>query len=230
MKHLLQLFLLAFIYPNLSSASNSALNIQSQSLEKDTSRILKDTSTYRLKYSTADLFNQAKSKYVNQLLTDTLSSVHIINDSLFFVSANGIKRSFRSDSANSESEDQKHFNYAGHYKSINSILIEASYYEWGEYILVNKKTGRLDSLNALPHFSPKNKYMATCYVNGEGGMFINVCIYKTHGNSAPLRIINLLPETWMPFEAYWLNEKELIMQATGTEENPASFYLELTIK
>lgn len=53
-----------------------------------------------------------------------------------------------------------HFHFANHYAELNLSLINVTYYEGNEYLLVDHKTGQQFYTISKPEFSPSGKYIA----------------------------------------------------------------------
>jgi hypothetical protein len=106
----------------------------------------------------------------------------------------------------------KEYVLKGLYKEVNLYLIQANYYEGGEYILVNKKNGEVYNMWSLPIISPDHQKIIS---------FGNSLGYEIMPNGIQyFEIINGTPkikweyntQKWKPEDLRWITNNVLILK------------------
>lgn len=62
-------------------------------------------------------------------------------------------------------EDRKSYRYLGQIDVLSAYLVEQNLFESTEYILINKKTGRMDTLGGMPDISHDGKTLFNTFYN-----------------------------------------------------------------
>jgi hypothetical protein len=88
-------------------------------------------------------------------------------DELVLSIAGNKKVILRDSLANSDNTEQVTYNYIGHFKEAGLYVIKVQYYETGEYILINDKTGVKTKVWGEPKLSPDKKHIV-CASNAVG--------------------------------------------------------------
>lgn len=130
------------------------------------------------------------------------------NQSELVLSIAGNKKVVLMDSlANSDNTEQVTYNYIGHFKEVGLYVIKVQYYETGEYMLINEKTGIKTKVWGEPKLSPDKKHIV-CTSNAIG--------YDIMPNGIQMWLIekdNLKleweyrQEQWGADEIIWVNDK-----------------------
>lgn len=111
--------------------------------------------------------------------------------------------------ADSDNTEQVTYNYIGKFKEVGLYIIRIQYYEMGEYMLINNKTGTKTKVWGEPKLSPDKKHIA-CASNAIG--------YDVMPNGIQMWVIQkgdlkleweYKQEQWGPDGLIWKNEKTL---------------------
>ena len=115
------------------------------------------------------------------------------------------------DSVISENENQISYEYIGYEKALNSYIILVKYYETGEYMLINNKTGKESKLWGLPIISPNQKKVC-CYGDALGYdvMPNGIQMYDYSDNNL-IKEWEWEIEDWKPESVEWLNNNTLLL-------------------
>lgn len=107
------------------------------------------------------------------------------------------------------------------YPLIDSILISRGYYEGGDYLLFNLKTGEALELSGLPIFSTDFKFMLSINSDIEAGYTANAFeIYQLNANAKPKLLLDAVKKVSrftedknVGFsEAIWLSPSSILFQ------------------
>jgi len=81
------------------------------------------------------------------------------NGTLRLPIANGKKVVFEDNKGTPYDEDRKSFRYLGQVKVLGCYLVEQHLFESTDYVLINKKTGKTNTLAGMPSVSPDGKIL-----------------------------------------------------------------------
>ncbi|MBC7388139.1 MAG: hypothetical protein H7329_02915 [Opitutaceae bacterium] len=104
-------------------------------------------------------------------------------------------------------ENRASFKYIGRIDKINKFLVKGKFYEYSVYYIIDRKSGKKDSLYSMPLFSPECKYVAESYRDNEtpNRYFFNIKKYNNEISKFYEGFITT------PFkEQFWINDSTLI--------------------
>jgi hypothetical protein len=103
-------------------------------------------------------------------------------------------------------EECPHYKYLESIDIIDSWLVEVSFYEGGEYELLDKENGVKTSLFSKPLFSPDNKYFICYSMDLEAGYDPNGIQLFMVDKKKPKNIWTKEIGDWRPEEVRWKND------------------------
>lgn len=137
-------------------------------------------------------------------------------------------RYFKDTLVETDETDQKLFEVIGVFKTINTILINAQYYETGECLLINNETGKLTYIFGVPKISPNNKYFFCCSsaLGYDEIMPNGFQIWEIHekNNFTLLNEVHDKMQTITDF--YWIGDRKLLLKMKNI--NNSIFYMKLS--
>lgn len=151
--------------------------------------------------------------------------------------ANRKKAVFEDNKGTPYDEDRKSFLYLGQVKVLGCYLVEQHLYESTDYILINKKTGRTNTLAGMPAVSPDGKILFNTAFNryeeyadvSPPSQDIYLSFVKPTGFTEPYRISN--NDMYITKYAWETNTSLVICYRTREEESDTYFrYARLLIK
>ncbi|PST84139.1 hypothetical protein C7T94_05265 [Pedobacter yulinensis] len=128
-------------------------------------------------------------------------------------------------------ENEKYHRYLGLLKPAGKHLVSLQEYEEHAILLIDKRSGIIDTIAGIPLLSPDNRHIFTSQLNG----------YETYpdlppptedlelwsiGSSGKLQPVWSKPCKWIMKEAYWRNNRSVNIKAEK-EENGTPLYWQL---
>jgi hypothetical protein len=136
----------------------------------------------------------------------------------------------------SDNIDQVTYTYVGFFKTIGFYVVIAQYYETGEYLLINYKTGAMTKVWGLPKLSPNQKRFV-CFSDAVGYDIMpnGVQMWEIYPNGELNLEWEYSQETWAPKNIIWANDKSIyvvksipdFLSLTKREETS---YISITLK
>lgn len=121
-----------------------------------------------------------------------------------------------------EDRQQNYFDF-GYNEKLNKHLVYVTYYESGEFLLIDDITAHIDTLNGSPHFSPNLKKVFSFYVNPYGEREINGKHITFSGDieisilcNNVLKYIQKKSYGFIPIEIKWKDNNTLLIKAIGS--------------
>jgi hypothetical protein len=135
----------------------------------------------------------------------------------------------------SEFEDIQEFTYVGQVEFLNKYIIHGSYWEGGDFMFIDKTSGKeTSSFPDLPLVSPDKKFMVCLYPNYYDGP--NFGLYQIKENKVKT-IMEAQFKYWMPFDEnsddkiFWGSDGYLYSVIGFHEEKiPTRHYVRIKIK
>ena len=122
-------------------------------------------------------------------------------------------------------EDIVQYYNVGYNKDLAKHLVYASYYEYGEYFLIDNATADIDTLNGFPYFSP-NLEKLMCYsinqhleteIKGQFPDYVSEQeFYVSIGNR--FEINKKISFDYIPTEIKWLNDSTLFIKGINSSD------------
>jgi hypothetical protein len=137
--------------------------------------------------------------------------------------------------ANSDNTEQVTYNYIGHFKEVGLYVIKVQYYETGEYLLINDKTGIKTKIWGEPKLSPDIKHIV-CASSAIGYDIMPNGIQMWLNQKDNLKLEwEYKQEQWGPNGIIWANENSFyftkhipyFISKTKKEER---HYVEISLK
>ena len=114
-------------------------------------------------------------------------------------------------------EEQTFLTYEGKISAIHKYVLHVNYYEGNEYILVDRKTGRTDTLAGPPVGSPSLIRLAAVFQRWPYETYGGIQVCSTIGGKLE-RTFTLNREGWVPQDLAWVSDQELIVQGLSIAE------------
>ena len=171
-----------------------------------------------------------KSDESHYLLKDS-SVVKRNIDTLFFEIADNKKVTLVND--NSDNDTYANYSYRGLLPDLNKYLIYATYYEWYNYVLIDRVSGDTTITAGLPIISPDKKTFICGNCDLVAGFTFNGIELYTNKNKPELVAIRELTK-WGPTSIKWLDNSSLIVECNISDTTNANLerqdFLKLTWK
>lgn len=209
-----------------TSFSDTLLVEQEEVIKNTVSKIILDFSE-----SNEREFNRVESQNLAFPLFNTDSIAQLANTESNFFVIKTQKKKFEYKNINPIEDDSyydedivQYYN-VGYNEDLNKHLVYASYYEYGEYFLIDDSTANIDTLNGFPYFSPDSKnlicsfinpYMET-EINGEFPSYVSEQeFYSNSGTS--FEIITRKSFDYIPLEIRWKDSSTIIIKGISSRE------------
>ncbi|HVI46645.1 MAG TPA: hypothetical protein VM802_17335 [Chitinophaga sp.] len=162
----------------------------------------------------------------------------ITYDSLQFRTVNGVTTincnngsvSFKDNAGVPHDEDRLAFRFAGELKALNKYLVEVRGYEHGFYILLDKASGRKDTVSNTPHVSPDGRWIVCEKEDpyAEQSPSTDIDIYTV--DNGTVKQVYHKAFRWIARDLCWKDESMVYVKAArGEGETAAIDYARLTI-
>ncbi|RYZ47217.1 MAG: hypothetical protein EOP49_22010, partial [Sphingobacteriales bacterium] len=175
--------------------------------------------------ATAEQFNQAfkesNTKTKTALVFDSLQHQKT-GTTLKLSIANGSAVSLTDNTGTPHDEDRVTNKYIGQDTVLNRYVVEQKLYESRRYLLIDKKSGSLDTLPGLPYSSPDGKVIF-CSVYNPYEEYANMPpptqdIYFYHVNNGVLQKIHGQPYKMFIAERVWSGSQTLLVRYDPNDE------------
>ncbi|MFV0531546.1 MAG: hypothetical protein ACK5MD_08915 [Flavobacteriales bacterium] len=120
-------------------------------------------------------------------------------------------------------EDIKTYSYQGYLEKIKKHIIGIDYYESGEFLLIDNKTGKIDTIPGKPYPSLDLKYLACFSLNpyeNDNKLFI----YKISSNKIKKNQELSLDNDKFPLEIMWAFEDEIFIKLEDINSKNKFYY------
>jgi len=206
---------LIFVLWITSCTSNNNKERQQQSDLSDSLMVdIKSTNLFDVEDATITDFSNAEKKYNSNFISDTLNYKKQSNKLILPISNNKTVIYIDTLSPESESTDYRIYNYLGHYPEIGYYLIEAGFYEYASFYLIDMNTGKETEILGFPKFSSQQNYLIN--INEMGGMGdepIGYQIWKFNKKEKSfIKIVEFNQFEWYPIDFVWENDKSVIIK------------------
>lgn len=199
----------------IPSCTNCNKNEQKQANLSDSLMVdIKSNNIFDVEEATITDFLNAKKKYNPNFISDTLNYKKQNNKLILPISNNKTVIYIDTLSPESESTDYRIYNYLGHFPEIGYYIIQAGFYEYASFYLIDMKTGKENELLGFPKFSPKQSYLIN--INEMGGMGdeqIGYQIWKFKKKEKSfIKIFEFDQFEWYPIDFIWENDNSAIIK------------------
>lgn len=119
---------------------------------------------------------------------------------------------FKDSLADGDDVDQVSYKYVGKLDGANYHVVQVTYYETGEYVLINADTGEKKTIWSLPKLSPDNKRILAFNSSLDYDVMPNgIQVFDVSEGSIEL-VWELKPDTWAPQEVDWGKDNVLFIK------------------
>ncbi|MBO9703615.1 MAG: hypothetical protein J7604_25650 [Sporocytophaga sp.] len=190
---------------------------------------------YIIKNSTENEFLSASKMYRNLFIKDTLKT-NKIDGILTLPLKNKVIKLKDFPIAQYESEGLE-YKLVGEILSPNKYVVEVSYWEGKDYLLINKANGNVDTIWSIPYISPDNKRILTISPQwGMEGVPNGVKIFLN--KESLIEEYKIIQDMWVPREVAWKNNFTVIIKMTPVTKyfdsvgSPSNYfeYIEIVFK
>jgi len=118
---------------------------------------------------------------------------------------------------NADNDEYAQYTYQYYMKETNQFVVFGGFYEWHNYLLIDRQTGGQTVLWGKPVVSPNGKYI----ISGNSDLvaqFTDNGIQLFAGTPKPKAIGERQLQTWGPEEIKWLDNKTLYVKANVADE------------
>lgn len=154
--------------------------------------------------SSADVLDTSES---NNLLKDS-SFVKRIGDTLLFILPNNGKTMLVDNDAD---EGYAQYKYLGQKEGLDQYIVEGRFYEWFEYILIDKEAGDTTYIINEPILSPDKKNFIAANCDIEAGFDYNGLQLFSNVDH-PKKIAQRELAAWGPAKIKWLNNTTILIE------------------
>lgn len=172
--------------------------------------------------------------------TDTTENVLLAKDSLLlkrnadtllFSLTNGQTMSMVN-KVNQDDEDYAGYTYAGYFPAIHRLGVIATYYESGNYLLVNPANGDTLHTWGAPVVSPDKKYLLCTSMDLAAGFVPNGFQLFSYENDQVKMIGEIEINNWGPGEVKWMDRNTLLATYIflDNDMNPGTKYVKIVLQ
>jgi hypothetical protein len=142
---------------------------------------------------------------------DTTNTIKARHDSLILPIENGTKVIF-TDTIINEGWQMRENKNIGSYKSLPYYIVNITYWEAGEYVLINKKSGKRFSTSPYPLLSPDKKFLiASIILPYIEGTFNDIQLFEINKTELKEKF-NIKPEKFQIEQLKWISNDKLAVQ------------------
>lgn len=204
--------------------------------------------TFSIENSTSLDFLKAKEKFVSRILYDTSKYRKVDNEFRLPIEQKWKKfLSFKDTLVDTDDSNIKEYFYVGQFEQIGHYIVGGSFWEFSEFYLIDKKTGKKTAIWDFPSISPKNKFIANLSMaygleGNPNGIQIWQINYNTNNKVEPISISKYLEidqQNWVPVSLVFESDNSLILKVAkvdkfrnenGKPEEKDYYYLRLRIQ
>ncbi|WP_436516376.1 hypothetical protein [Ekhidna sp. To15] len=140
------------------------------------------------------------------------------NDSLIKLYISDSLIVFRDTLTKTDSYSQKNYEYLGELNSINKYVVQCSYWEYSECLLIDKSNGKIDTVWNTPIISSDLKYLASKSLPyGLEGLQNGLQIFKVKGSQIS-KLVEIDQQEWIPEKIAWSEENELFFSFMSVDD------------
>ena len=145
-----------------------------------------------------------------KLLDQLRNRVFRANDSsLTIILDNGRKIQFNDTLLHTDNDGQVGYFVTDYLPALSAIVIEREGWEWGDWLSVNMRNGKCDTLISRPTIGPGRNYLLCDYRDIEAGFMANgFQIWKISGDSLTKAFYSA-PGKWGPDSAKWVDDSTI---------------------
>lgn len=179
-------------------------------------------------------FDRYKQSDRNQIDNDT-TKLHVVNGVLTIPSDKGGAVVFKNNDGVPHDEDKLSYSYHGYLKPLNKYLVGVSGYEHAYCLMVDKTTGKKDTVSNIPAVSPDGKLLICSRYNPyEEYEHIppptgDISIYAVENND--VKRIFIQPYRWFVRDLYWKDNRTVYIKTRQKEGDDAATtdYIQLAV-
>lgn len=169
------------------------------------------------KYLKIELINKNMFESKRNIAVDFLSKDKIIKKKKGVLSIPTIQKLVKFTDNDVDNDGYQIFAYVGQIDFLNQHLISGSYYESGDYAMIDKQTGKItQTFTDYPYISPDKKYIISAYTNPYE-QYTDFDLYKIDSqNITPIMSAGF--KNWMPAiepeDVFWARDGYLYLAVT----------------
>jgi len=164
-------------------------------------------------------FIKAEKAFKDIIVADTQAIRKVNGEIVLPLSGNKPTMVFKDQHPENDDEISE-YSYTGHVDNPNLYIVEGAFWEWHETYLINRATGKTDTLWSAPVFSPDKKLIVNLSpgygLEGDPNGF-ELWQVKNDGNTAINRIKIVDQQEWIPLNFFWEDNRTLIFKAVTVD-------------
>ncbi|MBC7381858.1 MAG: hypothetical protein H7296_02560 [Bacteroidia bacterium] len=171
----------------------------------------------------------------NKIVYDT-SPIMKVNDKITLHLINGKNIILEDSFPNSDNDDQVTYKYVGFLKEVGLYIVIAQYFESGEYLLIDNKTGSKTKVWGIPKLSPDNIHIiAASSAIGYEIMPNGIQLWKIQTNGIPKLEWEYQQNKWSPENVEWADKNTIYVfkrtpEQLSSNNKESKSYIKLLIK
>jgi len=181
------------------------------------SKVIKDTNDYILKEVDSVYYYTYGNEPKNDFALDTIK-IHKENGVLKLPLINGKLITFIDSLKPIDDLHMCWYDYNGENGKLNYYLVSGHFYEWDFTYLINKRNGKIDTLETTPIFSPSDLFYGYAYSNeltwNNNVTFKNLKTNKTN---------KIILENELPQEFKWIDDYHFLFYTILYDKKTESF-------
>jgi hypothetical protein len=195
-----------------SSIDSNKKNKQELSLEDN-------INNFSITKTTQAEFLKAKKNYKDKFIKDSLIKKNGVTELLLNSPHYPPSVKFKDTRVDIDETDERLFNYLGHFPILDNYLVSGSFWEFGEYYLIDKETGNQTTTWNRPFLSPTYKYFANLSLPyGLEGLPNGIQIWKIENNNNLSKYLELDQQIWVPEDFVWETDNTIILKVAAVEK------------
>jgi hypothetical protein len=234
-RHLIIILPLLFAACGQNSQSVDNASAESKSTYSDSLQ------AFSITKATAIDFNDSKKTFIDKILYDTIIFKNVKGEIKLPVAQKWKPYVIFTDTLlNTDNSDVRQYDYVGQFDKIGFYIVSGSFWEYSEYYLIDKKTGRQTTLWSSPTISPNDKFIANLSMTyGFEGVPNGIQVWRIdrneHNEAEPVSLskqLELDQQIWAPDDFVWETDNSIILKVAAVDKymnetgqpNPNDFY------
>ena len=173
---------------------------------------------YSIEYISKDEFEKIVSQYDFELDKEEFKEEFEQEGSDFQLPVSDEMVVFNDTLMGTDDPRQKDYKFLGGIVSINKYVVEGVYWEYSECLIIDKETGKMDTIWSTPFLSPNSKYIASKSLPyGLEGLPNGIQVFRIE-KSEIQKFIEIDQQEWVPKEVAWSNQNTLVFSYIKVEE------------
>lgn len=194
--------------------------VQEQKNDLETKTPNNEQKSYQLEGSSIKIDSIEKNEFKmlsskSKDFLDSHTNIQKLNDNIRIVNRTGaVVREYQDSLADTDDTDQKMYRVIGEFKKKGIVVLSVQYYETGECILVDSKTGKETIVWGIPKLSMDGKYLfiGTCALGYDEIMPNGFQIWEFQENNNLKLLHEMREKEWCINEFYWVGNNTLAIE------------------